>query len=214
MGARRVSAPQGRARITARRDRRGNLRHFFRAGDGPGPPARCAFLGVESCHKPRAPVARSKPAQRGSRSASARLRSFYRRLRHGRPESGKSASRYATVGRAQRRTDSPLGQEHRRRAPRLARRDRGQHQAVRARPTGLHKPCPEDRIAAFDLPAQAEGTKADKNRCRVLSVQEASQRLAIVVLSRLGYAGIRCPIKAVVRPRICVKRESIDGPAA
>jgi hypothetical protein len=45
--------------------------------------------------------------------------------------------------------------------------------------------------------AEAEGVKA-----RVPSVQEASQRLASVVLGLLGHAGIRCPIEAMIRPRI------------
>jgi hypothetical protein len=36
-------------------------------------------------------------------------------------------------------------------------------------------------------------------------VQEVSQRLAIVVLGLPGHAGIRCPIEAVIRPRIHVK---------
>ena len=36
-------------------------------------------------------------------------------------------------------------------------------------------------------------------------MQEAPQRLAIVVLSVLGHAGIRCPIEAMIRPRIHVK---------
>ena len=48
--------------------------------------------------------------------------------------------------------------------------------------------------------AEAEGVEA-----RVLSVQEASQRFASVVLGPLGHAGIRCPIEAVIRPRIHVK---------
>ena len=36
-------------------------------------------------------------------------------------------------------------------------------------------------------------------------MQEAAQRLAIVVLGLLGNAGIRYPIEAVIRPRIHVK---------
>src|SRR5215469_8027024 len=48
--------------------------------------------------------------------------------------------------------------------------------------------------------AEAEGVKA-----RVLSVQEAAQRLAIVVLGLLGHARSRYPIEAVIRPRIHVK---------
>ena len=40
---------------------------------------------------------------------------------------------------------------------------------------------------------------------QVLSVQEAAQRLAIVVLGLLGNAGIRYAIEAVIRPRIHVK---------
>ena len=38
--------------------------------------------------------------------------------------------------------------------------------------------------------------KAWRNRCGVLSVQEATQRLAVVVLGLLGNAGIRYPIEA------------------
>jgi hypothetical protein len=44
-------------------------------------------------------------------------------------------------------------------------------------------------------------------------VQEASQRLAIVVLGLLGHAGIRCPIEAVIRPRIYVKLDRHPGAA-
>jgi len=44
-------------------------------------------------------------------------------------------------------------------------------------------------------------------------VQEASQRLAIVVLGLLGHAGIRCPIEAVIRPRIHVKLDRHPGAA-
>jgi hypothetical protein len=40
---------------------------------------------------------------------------------------------------------------------------------------------------------------------RVLSVQEAPQRLAIVALGLPRYAGIRCPIEAVIRPRVYVE---------
>ena len=47
--------------------------------------------------------------------------------------------------------------------------------------------------------------KAGQNRCGVLSVQETTQRLAVVVLGLLGNAGIRSPIEAVIRPRIHVK---------
>src|SRR5215471_2275044 len=50
-------------------------------------------------------------------------------------------------------------------------------------------------------------------RCRVLSVQEASQRLAIVVLGLLGHAGIRYWIEAVIRPRIHVKLDRHPGAA-
>ena len=42
-------------------------------------------------------------------------------------------------------------------------------------------------------------------KVRVLSVQEASQRLAGVVLGLLGNAGIRYPIEAVICPRIQVQ---------
>ena len=44
-------------------------------------------------------------------------------------------------------------------------------------------------------------------------MQEASQCLAIVVLGLLGYAGIRCPIEAVIRPRIHVKLDWDPGAA-
>jgi len=55
--------------------------------------------------------------------------------------------------------------------------------------------------------------KAWQNRCGVLSVQESSQRLAIVVLGLLGHAGIRYPIEAVIRPRIHVKLDRHPGAA-
>ena len=46
-----------------------------------------------------------------------------------------------------------------------------------------------------------------------LSLQEASQRLASVVLGLPGHAGIRCPIKAVIRPRIDVQLDRHPGAA-
>ena len=46
---------------------------------------------------------------------------------------------------------------------------------------------------------------------QVLSVQEAAQRLAIVVLGLLGHASIRCPIEAVIRARIHVKLDRHPG---
>jgi len=55
--------------------------------------------------------------------------------------------------------------------------------------------------------------ESSQNRCGVLSVQEAPQRLAIVVLSLLGHAGIRCPIEAMIRPRIHVKLDRHPGAA-
>ena len=55
--------------------------------------------------------------------------------------------------------------------------------------------------------------KAWQNRCGVLSVQEATQRLAVVVLGLLGNAGIRSPIEAVIRPRIHVKLDRHPGAA-
>ena len=55
--------------------------------------------------------------------------------------------------------------------------------------------------------------KAWQNRCGVLSVQEATQRLAVVVLGLLGNAGIRYPIEAVIRPRIHVKLDRHPGAA-
>jgi hypothetical protein len=54
--------------------------------------------------------------------------------------------------------------------------------------------------------AESEGVEA-----RVLSVQEASQRLASVVLGPLGHAGIRCPIEAMIRPRIQVQLDRHPG---
>ena len=45
-------------------------------------------------------------------------------------------------------------------------------------------------------------------------MQEAPQRLAIVVLSLLGHAGIRCPIEAMIRPRIHVKLDRHPGAAS
>src|SRR5262249_52675577 len=50
-----------------------------------------------------------------------------------------------------------------------------------------------------------DAESVNQNRCRVLSVQEAAQRLASVMLGLLGNAGIGYPIKAVIRPRIHVK---------
>ena len=44
-------------------------------------------------------------------------------------------------------------------------------------------------------------------------MQEVSQRLAIVVLGLPGHAGIRCPIEAVIRPRIHVKLDRHPGAA-
>ena len=44
-------------------------------------------------------------------------------------------------------------------------------------------------------------------------MQEASQRLAIVVLGLPGHAGIRCPIEAVIRPGIHVKLDRHPGAA-
>jgi len=49
---------------------------------------------------------------------------------------------------------------------------------------------------------------------RILSVQKASQRLAIVVLGLLGDAGIRCPIEAVIRPGIHVELDVHPAPPA
>ena len=46
-----------------------------------------------------------------------------------------------------------------------------------------------------------------------LSVQEASQRLASVVLGLPGHAGIRCTIEAVIRPRIHVQLDRYSGSA-
>ena len=51
------------------------------------------------------------------------------------------------------------------------------------------------------------------DRCRLLSMQEASQRLAIVVLGLPGHAGIRCPVEAMIRPRIHVKLDRHPGAA-
>ena len=42
-------------------------------------------------------------------------------------------------------------------------------------------------------------------------MQEATQRLAVVVLGLLGNAGIRYPIEAVIRPRIHVKLDRHPG---
>ena len=44
-------------------------------------------------------------------------------------------------------------------------------------------------------------------------MQEAAQRLAIVVLGLLGNAGIRYPVEAVIRPRIHVKLDRHPGAA-
>jgi hypothetical protein len=55
--------------------------------------------------------------------------------------------------------------------------------------------------------------KAWQNRCGVLSVQEATQRLAVVVLGLLGNPGIRSPIEAVIRPRIHVNLDRHPGAA-
>jgi hypothetical protein len=44
-----------------------------------------------------------------------------------------------------------------------------------------------------------------RDQCTALSVQEASQRFAIVALGLLGHAGIRRLIEAVIRPRVHVK---------
>src|SRR3981081_679540 len=71
---------------------------------------------------------------------------------------------------------------------------------VRCSAVGVRGSCPRF--------AEAAGVKAWQNRCGVLSVQEATQRLAVVVLGLLGNAGIRSPIEAVIRPRIHVK---LDG---
>jgi len=48
---------------------------------------------------------------------------------------------------------------------------------------------------------------------QVLSVQEASQRLARIVLSLPGHTGVRYPIKAVIRPRIHMKLDRHSGAA-
>jgi len=47
----------------------------------------------------------------------------------------------------------------------------------------------------------------------ILSVQETSQGLASVVLGLLGHAGIRYPIKAVIRRRIYVELDRHPGAA-
>ena len=44
-------------------------------------------------------------------------------------------------------------------------------------------------------------------------MQEAAQRLAIVLLGLLGNAGIRYPIEAVIRPRIQVQLDWYSGAA-
>jgi hypothetical protein len=44
-------------------------------------------------------------------------------------------------------------------------------------------------------------------------VQEATQRLASVVLGLLGNAGVRYPIEAVIRPRIHMKLDRHPGAA-
>ena len=44
-------------------------------------------------------------------------------------------------------------------------------------------------------------------------MQEATQRLAVVVLGLLGDAGIGSPIEAVIRPRIHVKLDRHPGAA-
>ena len=44
-------------------------------------------------------------------------------------------------------------------------------------------------------------------------MQKAPQRFAIVVLGLLGDAGIRCPIEAVIRPRIHVELDVHPGAA-
>jgi hypothetical protein len=88
----------------------------------------------------------------------------------------------------------------------------GRHRVfrVRARRAGSRHPpgdnCKHSALQRGRNPdalpsiAEAEGVKAWQNRCRVLSVQEAAERLAIVVLGLLGNAGIRYPIEAVIRP--------------
>src|SRR5205814_5415034 len=76
---------------------------------------------------------------------------------------------------------------------------------VRCSAVGVRGSCPRF--------AEAAGAKAWQNRCGALSVQESSQRLAIVVLCLLGHAGIRYPIEAVIRPRIHVKLDRHPGAA-
>src|SRR4051812_14503054 len=47
----------------------------------------------------------------------------------------------------------------------------------------------------------------------ILSVQEASQRRASIVLRLLGHAGIRYPVEAVICPRIHVELDRHPGAA-
>src|SRR3954468_14881387 len=55
--------------------------------------------------------------------------------------------------------------------------------------------------------------RGNSTRIGRLSVQEASQRLASVVLSLPGHAGIRRAIEAVIRPRIYVQLDRYSGAA-
>ena len=52
-----------------------------------------------------------------------------------------------------------------------------------------------------------------RRKWKGLSVQEASQRLARVMLGLPGHAGTRCSIEAVIRPRIYVKLDRHPGAA-
>jgi hypothetical protein len=54
---------------------------------------------------------------------------------------------------------------------------------------------------------------AGARKRKSLSVQEASQRLASVVLGLPGHAGIRRTIEAVIRPRIHVEFDRHSGAA-
>jgi hypothetical protein len=78
---------------------------------------------------------------------------------------------------------------------------------------GQPRQCPEGVGARWRLRAAESLLRIPKGigfqwpalRTKGLSVQEASQRLASVVLSLLGHASIRRTIEAVIRPRIHVE---------
>ena len=92
------------------------------------------------------------------------------------------------------------------------------------RPVKSHIACSalEESVARVDeltadgrrgAEGNGRGARSRNGRPGSLSVQEASQCLASVVLGLLGHAGIRRTIKAVIRPRIHVQFDRYSGAA-